>query len=286
MTYLCDTLKEITCFVTKNSEVFLLMELPEILAYLSALIIGLILGLIGGGGSILTVPVLVYILQMNTITATAYSLFIVGTSAMVGAYKNMQEKLVNYFYAVAFGVPAIIGVTGTRRYIIPNLPDEIFGTTKENAIMIFFALVMGFAGISMLYKRSTCLTKNKEVKNNFFLIFIEGIVVGVITGLVGAGGGFLIIPALIFLGKLPMKEAVGTSLFIITLKSLVGFFLGDVTTMEIDWKFLLSFTSLSIIGILIGVKLSKRISADKLKRGFGIFLLIMTCYIIYTTFIC
>lgn len=262
------------------------MEVYEIIGYISALFIGLILGLIGGGGSILTVPILVYILHINTITATAYSLFVVGSSALVGTYKNMQEKLVNYYYALIFGIPAIIGVAATRRYIVPNLPNFILGTTKEKVIMLFFAFIMLLAGISMLYKRSKPIISTNKTKIDYILILVEGIVVGVITGLVGAGGGFLIIPALIFLAKLPMKEAVGTSLFIISLKSLLGFFLGDVATMEINWLFLIPFTLISIMGILIGVSLSKHISAQKLKKGFGVFLLVMTIYIIYKNFMC
>lgn len=261
------------------------MDLTEILAYSCALVIGLVLGLIGGGGSILTVPVLVYILHINPITATAYSLFVVGSSAMVGAYKNVQKKLVNYNYAIVFGIPAVIGVTLTRRYLVPNLPETIFSLTKEDAIMLFFALVMILAGLSMYSKKTKCYKKAEKI-TNYPLILIEGLVVGFITGLVGAGGGFLIIPALVILGKLPMKEAVGTSLFIITIKSLVGFFLGDVMTMEIDWVFLLPFTLLSIVGILIGVSLSKHITPQKLKKGFGMFLLVMAVYVIYKTFMC
>lgn len=261
------------------------MDLTEVLAYSCALIIGLVLGLIGGGGSILTVPVLVYILHINPITATAYSLFVVGSSAMVGAYKNVQKKLVNYNYAIVFGIPAVIGVTLTRRYLVPNLPEMIFNLTKEDAIMLFFAVIMILAGLSMYSKKTKCYTEADKI-SNYPLILTEGLVVGFITGLVGAGGGFLIIPALVILGKLPMKEAVGTSLFIITIKSLVGFFLGDVVTMKIDWAFLLPFTLLSIIGILIGVSLSKHISPQKLKKGFGMFLLVMAIYVIYKTFMC
>ncbi len=204
----------------------------------------------------------------------------------------MQQKFVNYYYGFVFGIPAVIGVTCTRKYIVPNLPDTILGLTKENAIMIFFVFIMLLAALSMLLNKSNV---NSSKRNNdqtnghvskYPLIILEGLVLGAITGLVGAGGGFLIIPALYFLAKLSMKEAVGTSLFIITIKSLVGFFVGDVTTMPIDWTFLLPFSALSIIGILIGVSLSKHIPSTGLKKSFGIFLIIMSCYVTYKTFLC
>lgn len=262
------------------------MELIELIGYSCALFIGLILGLIGGGGSILTVPVLVYVLSINPITATAYSLFVVGSSAMVGAYKNVQKRLVNYKLAIYFGIPSLIGVSITRRFIVPELPEYIFSFTKDDAIMLFFAFVMALSAISMITRKEKNCDTVERKPYNFPLIITEGLTVGALTGLVGAGGGFLIIPALVLLAGLPIKEAIGTSLFIIAIKSMVGFFVGDVFTMSIDWIFLLPFTALSIIGILVGVSLSKHISGDRLKRGFGYFLVVMTLCIIYKTFFC
>lgn len=264
---------------------FALMEITQILGYFGALIIGVVLGLIGGGGSILTVPILVYLLFINPVTATAYSLFVVGVSAVFGAIQNIRKGLVDFRTAIVFAIPAFIAVYVTRRYLVPAIPLEIvtlgnFTLTKDIAIMVFFAIIMLLASISMIIKRKETTQTSKNVKFNYPLITLEGFVVGTITGLVGAGGGFLIIPALVLLAKLPMKKAVATSLLIIAIKSLIGF-IGDVENLEIDWMFLLSFTALSVIGIFIGSYLSNFIDGKKLKKGFGYFVLIMGIYIIY-----
>lgn len=258
----------------------------EILGYVGALLIGLSLGLIGGGGSILTVPILVYALGLNPVIATAYSLFVVGTTSLVGAVKNMIKGMVDLRTATVFAIPAFIGVFLTRKYLIPAIPENLFmigdfQVTKGLAIMLFFAIIMVLASISMIRQKKKCEDcEETEVQYNYPLIIIEGLVVGTITGIVGAGGGFLIIPALVLLAKLPMKKAVATSLLIIAIKSLIGF-LGDVSNHEIDWKFLLIFSSISVVGIFIGVWLNKFIDGKKLKKAFGWFVLLMAVYIIY-----
>lgn len=261
------------------------MELFELLGYLGALIIGLVLGLIGGGGSVLTVPILVYILNINPVTATAYSLFVVGTSALVGAVRNAQKGMVDFRTAIVFAIPALTTVFLTRKFLVPAIPDVIFTTetftlTKDIAIMIFFAIIMLLASYSMIKGRKEDNDKVPEKVNyNYPMIVIEGIVVGVLTGIVGAGGGFLIIPALVLLAKLPMKKAVATSLLIIAIKSLIGF-LGDLDNVSIDWTFLLLFSGISIGGIFIGIYLNNFIDGKKLKKGFGWFVLIMGVYIV------
>ncbi|WP_070137792.1 sulfite exporter TauE/SafE family protein [Crocinitomix algicola] len=261
------------------------MELFELLGYLGALIIGLVLGLIGGGGSVLTVPILVYILNINPVTATAYSLFVVGTSALVGAVRNAQKGMVDFRTAIVFAIPALTTVFLTRKFLVPAIPDVIFTTetftlTKDIAIMIFFAIIMLLASYSMIKGRKEDNEKVPEKVNyNYPMIVIEGIVVGVLTGIVGAGGGFLIIPALVLLAKLPMKKAVATSLLIIAIKSLIGF-LGDLDNVSIDWTFLLIFSGISIGGIFIGIYLNNFIDGKKLKKGFGWFVLIMGVYIV------
>ena len=256
----------------------------ELLGYFSAILIGITLGLIGGGGSILTVPVLVYIMGINPVLATAYSLFIVGLSALVGAFKNGKMGNIDYKTGFVFAVPSFIAVYYTRRILVPAIPQEIltlseWTLTKDRAVMLFFALVMLLAAVSMIKgRRESSEAKPKEF--NYFIIIIEGLFVGVITGLVGAGGGFLIIPALVLLAGLPMKKAVGTSLMIIAIKSLIGF-TGDLSTnLAIDWNFLLSFSALAIIGILLGSYLSKSIEGKKLKRAFGFFVLMMAVMVI------
>lgn len=261
------------------------MEILDILGYLGALVIGITLGLIGGGGSILTVPVLVYILAVNPVTATAYSLFVVGTSSLVGAVKKMKKKLVDLRTATVFAIPAFIAVYSTRKFLVPAIPDHIFTlsgfeVTKDIGIMLFFAVIMVVASISMIKNNGEEDVAETKVKYNYPLIVLEGIVVGVLTGIVGAGGGFLIIPALVLLAKLPMKKAVATSLLIIAVKSLIGF-IGDVQNLEIDWIFLLIFTGISVLGIFVGDYLTKFINGQKLKKGFGWFVLVMGIYIIW-----
>lgn len=266
------------------------MDIIQVLGFFGALLIGIVLGLIGGGGSILTVPVLVYLFYINPVTATAYSLFVVGVSALVGAIKNIHKKLIDFRTAIVFSIPAFIAVYVARRFLVPAIPEELFSlgeflVTKNIAIMIFFAIIMLVASISMIRdsKEATLGKDESNVSYNYPLIILEGLVVGTLTGIVGAGGGFLIIPALVLFAKLPMKKAVATSLLIIAIKSLIGF-IGDIETLKIDWEFLLLFTSVSIIGIFIGVWLNKFIDGKKLKKGFGWFVLIMGFYIIYKEF--
>ena len=261
------------------------MDSMVIIGFAASIFIGVSLGLIGGGGSILTVPVLVYILGVNPVLATAYSLFVVGSTSLVGAVTYMKKGLVNYKTALVFAIPSFIAVFLTRKFLVPSLPDPLFTVgeaiiTKNIGIMVFFALIMLAASYSMITaKKCVDCDEDEPVVFNFPMIALEGSVVGVITGIVGAGGGFLIIPALVLLAKLPMKMAVGTSLLIIAAKSLIGF-LGDLSTQTIDWQMLLIFTSLSIVGIFIGSALSKKINEKILKTGFGWFVLVMGIYII------
>ncbi len=266
------------------------MELLEILGYFSALIIGISLGLIGGGGSILAVPVLAYLFSVNEKIATAYSLFIVGASALVGGLKQHLKGYVDWRTAVVFGIPAIIGVSVVRRFVVPALPEVLFTIddfefTRRMGMFGLFAILMIPAAFSMLKTRKDTNQKgDRKVKYNYPLIIGEGLLVGGITGMIGAGGGFLIIPALVILANVEMKVAVGTSLIIIAFKSLLGFFLGDALTMEIDWLFLTVFTSISFAGIFIGSYLSNFIDGKKLKKGFGYFIFVMAIFIFYMEF--
>ena len=258
----------------------------ELLGYIAAILIGLSLGLIGGGGSILTVPALVYLLGTQPLTATSYSLFIVGATSLVGGLQKYRQGLVNVKAALIFGVPSIAAVFLTRMYLVPGLPANMFSlgnfvVTRDIFIMLVFAILMVAASFSMIYQSRASSQKPEiaEPRFNIPLIFLEGSVVGVLTGLVGAGGGFLIIPALVLLTKLPMKIAVGTSLIIIALKSLIGF-LGDIKHIPMDWMLILSFTALAVAGIFVGNNLSHGIDNIKLKKAFGWFVLVMGIYII------
>ena len=259
----------------------------EILGYFLAALVGVSLGLIGSGGSILTVPVLVYVLGVNPVLATAYSLFIVGSTALVGGVQSALQKKVDFKTVLIFGIPSIAAVYATRMWLVPLIPKELFSIgslliTKSIALMLLFAVVMILASISMIKsgKKKTEEDVSAPMKYNYPMILLEGAVVGLLTGLVGAGGGFLIIPALVLLAKMPMKLAVGTSLFIIAAKSLIGF-IGDLQGSQvIDWKLLGSFTAFAVAGIFVGIFLSKKISGDKLKKAFGWFVLVMGIYII------
>jgi uncharacterized protein len=262
-----------------------------IIGYIASALIGVSLGLIGGGGSILTVPVLVYLFGVDPVLATSYSLFIVGTTSLVGTLPKYNEGLVNFKTAVIFGIPSIVAVYLTRAYLVPLIPNPVFavGTlivTKAMLLMGIFAVLMVFASVSMIKKPKNC---EKESENpteqhfNYPMILLEGSIVGVLTGLVGAGGGFLIIPALVLFSKLPMKMAVGTSLLIIATKSLLGF-TGDLGHYPIEWDLLLTVTALATVGIFFGNRLSRTIDGQKLKTIFGWFILVMGIYILIREF--
>jgi hypothetical protein len=257
-----------------------------VLGFVLAILVGVSLGLIGSGGSILTVPILVYVMGVDPVLATAYSLFIVGATALVGGIQNARDGRVDFKTALIFGIPSIIAVYITRAYLVPVIPESVFTlfdfeVTKPIFLMVIFAIVMVAASITMIKpQKNKQLGEEIPMSYNYPMILLEGSVVGVLTGLVGAGGGFLIIPALVLLAKMPMKKAVGTSLFIIAAKSLIGF-TGDLKGSEtIDWKLLLLFTTASVFGIILGILLAKKIPGEKLKTSFGWFVLVMGIYII------
>ncbi len=257
-----------------------------IIGFLLAALVGISLGLIGSGGSILTVPILVYVMGVNPVLATAYSLFIVGSTALVGGVRNAMQKRVDFKTVLIFGIPSIATVYSTRLWIVPKIPSEILSIggiviTKSIALMVLFAIVMILASISMIRQgKKSVDDESVNLVYNYPMILLEGTLVGLLAGLIGAGGGFLIIPALVILAKMPMKLAIGTSLFIIAINSLIGF-TGDLQGEQIiDWNLLLTFTGFAVVGIFIGIILSKKIPGEKLKKAFGWFVLIMGLYII------
>jgi len=257
----------------------------EIAGYLAAALIGISLGLIGGGGSILTMPVLVYLFRISPSLATSYSLFVVGSTSLVGALNNYKNGFISLRRALLFGVSSIVTVFLTRKFIIPKLPKEfVIGsiTVSESfLIMSLFAVLMVFASLSMIKNKNKEIndTVNEKDIHHLPKLFLYGTGIGVVTGFLGAGGGFLLIPALVLLGNIPMKEAIGTSLLIIALNSLIGF-TGDLGHFEIDWIFLFKITIIAVAGNFAGGYLGKKISGEKLKKAFGWFVLVMGIYII------
>lgn len=326
----------------------------EILGFILAIVSGAIMGMLGGGGSIVTVPIFVYIFQMSPVVATGYSLFVVGVTASVGSINFMRRKLLSYKTAVIFAVPSFMGVYMSRHYMIPNIPDTIislgrhditadiifflvlliaiagtlylfikksvsedrrlkrlfmlvvpaaimvfvtrqylipilpeemivtgaFTLSKSLFIMVFFSVIMLFSAISMIRPpRQTDETEEASDVKKYSMIMIQGIIVGVVTGIVGAGGGFLIVPALVLMARIPIQLAVGTSLLIIAANSLIGF-VGDVNQQPIEWGFLLSFTGFAVVGMVLGIYLSKYIAPLTLRKGFGYFLILMASFIL------
>lgn len=254
----------------------------ELIGYFASILIGVSLGLIGGGGSILTVPVLVYLFAQSPIEATLYSLFIVGLSSAVGANTYVRNKLVKVKNALAFAVPSIVSILLTRNFILPSLPERLFSVgdfvlTKDAFLLVLFAVLMIFASIKMIVPSS--LKADTTQGENLLMLALNGFGVGFITGLIGVGGGFLIIPSLVLLAKLEMKEAVGTSLFIIALNSLIGFF-GSLRGVEVAWLFLFLISALAIVGIFIGTSLAHRIDGNRLKPMFGWFVLVMGVFVL------
>ncbi len=254
----------------------------EYFGYLASILIGITLGLIGGGGSILTVPILVYLFLINPEKATSYSLFIVGITAMVGTYQHYRLGNLKIKPALNFAFPSVVSLLFIRKIVLPAIPVRLFsiGTfevSKELLIMMVFALLMMATSVSMIRKSETTTLKTKI---NLPRLAVIGFLVGCITGFLGAGGGFLIIPALLFFANLPMKQAVGTSLLIIFINSLIGF-TGDVINgVPIQYPFLFTIAAIAIVGMLIGTQLSKKIDGAKLKPAFGYFVLVMGLYIV------
>jgi uncharacterized membrane protein YfcA len=255
----------------------------EIIGYIVSVFIGFLLGLLGGGGSILSIPILVYLFNTEPVLASAYSLFIVGATSLAVAIPKYRDHLVNIKTGILFGIPSIITIFSTRKWIVPSIPNVVYQTqsftiTKRILLLGIFALLMLLASIPMIRGRRE--RKNKGEHFYIIPVILEGIVIGFLTGLVGAGGGFLIIPALVILTGLPMKTASGTSLFIIAINSLIGF-TGDLLNTAMNWPFLLSVTVIAIIGVHFGNVYSRKIPGVKLRKAFGWFTLAMGSWILF-----
>jgi uncharacterized membrane protein YfcA len=254
----------------------------EIAGYIASLFIGISLGLIGGGGSILTVPVLVYLFSTSPALAVSYSLFIVGITSLAGAFNNYRKGLLNFKIFLLFGSSSVVTVFILRKFIVPLLPKVFFSIgslviTQSLFIMVVFAILMIAASVSMIRNKKPAAGEGLKTKPQMLILY--GILIGIVTGFLGAGGGFLLIPALVIFMKVPIKEAIGTSLLIIAVNALVGF-AGDSGRYQVEWSFLIRIAAIAVAGIFIGGYFNQKINAVKLKKIFGWFVLIVGLYII------
>lgn len=240
-----------------------------ILGLLLAGVMGLSLGMLGGGGSILTVPIFVYVLGIEPKESIAMSLAVVGATSVFGAFGHLRAGNVDVRVAAVFGAVAMAGTYAGARLAV------FFSGAAQ---LLLFGTVMLFAAFFM-FRSSTPAAENAPPMP-LLLIVVEGFAVGVLTGLVGVGGGFLIVPALVLLGRLPMKRAIGTSLVVIALKSFAGF-IGYLGQVEVRWGLMTVFTAVAAVGILAGTYLVRFVPQQTLKRAFAAFLVVMGAFIIY-----
>ena len=253
---------------------------------------GVVLGLLGAGGSVLTLPILVYVCGIPPVLASTYSLGIVGATAAVGMWNRARRGHVAFRTALLFGGPSVAGVIAARRWLLPAIPEQVcrlgeLSLTRDLLVLGVFAALMIAAGGAMILN-TDAVNRSPHASQSTrptpvaraVLVVLEGLIVGVITGLVGAGGGFLIVPALVLLLKLPIGDAIGTSLAIIAIKSLAGFLVDSAAWQQADWWFLLVFTSAAVAGMLIGTVWSRRVSTKGMRQGFGWFVVSVGCLMI------
>lgn len=249
----------------------------EIIGFIVTLFIGLLVGLFGGGGSILTVPVLVYLFAIPATLSTTYSLALVSITSLIAATPHVVHKKLSFKKILQFGIPSMLALTTVRSYIIPALPSTIhlfgFELEKNLFMMLFFSVLMLSSGFFMIKQKKNnpdCF----DCPYNHFVLMIAGFLEGIITGIVGAGGGFIIVPVLMIFGKMSVKQAVANSLFIIGVKSFIGF-LGSHDIAELDFYFLAKLLAIALIGMNFGIRLNKKLDAKQLKPIFGYFVMIM-----------
>jgi uncharacterized membrane protein YfcA len=260
----------------------------ELIGYCAAILIGISLGLIGGGGSSLAVPVLVYLFHLTPQKAIPDSFFIVGLTSLFGAISYIRNGLICFKSVLVFGLPSVITVYLTHAKILSAIPEVLelpggFHISKDMFVLVIFSILMIAASVSMIKPMKLENGDSNEHTNTsypFIQMIFAGICIGFLAGLVGAGGGFLIIPALVLLPRLPMKKAIGTSLLLIAINSAIGFVSHIQTNPITDWRFLLLFSGLSICGIFVGMYFSRFVSGNKLKPAFGWFILILGSIII------
>lgn len=254
----------------------------EVFGYLAAILIGFTMGLLGGGGSILTIPVLVYLLGVDPLLATSYSLFVVGACSLVGSFHAFKTKNVDLVAFLYFGIPSLFAVYIIRNFLLPVIPEHIatigyVELKRGSLLMLLFAVLMITSAFSMIFRKQIPNPGNSVTKKG--LLVVQGLLVGCVTGILGAGGGFMIVPSLVLISKLDMKKAVGTSLALMTCSALFGFFI-SIDNSPIHFKSLFLFTGIALIGIFIGGGILEKIKPDQLKKVFGIFVFSMGIFII------
>ena len=254
----------------------------EFIGFICAAFVGISLGILGSGGSILTLPIMVYLMHIKPADATGLSLFIVGITSATGGITYVQKKLVDLKTAIVFAIPSIFSVFVTRKFFLAHVPETLFRTssfvvTKDLVILLAFAVIMVFVGYNMIHSADKEEPDIKECREyNYTWLVVIGLISGALTGLFGVGGGFIIIPALVLFAKIPVRMSVGTSLLIIAFNSLAGFTEEMMLKhSSIDYKFLLLFALCSVTGIFIGFRISMRLRPAELKKIFGWFILIM-----------
>lgn len=260
------------------------MELQTAFGYIGALLTGIVLGILGGGGALLSIPVLVYFFHVEAGVATGYSLFLIGITALSGAVRNILMRNVDFRLALWYGVPSLFSVYAMRRFIMPAVPDIIysgpaFTLDKNHLILFFLSAVMLLVGRKMIQeerKETPVSTGAVDYKR----MILYSLLIGSFLGMVGAGGGFLMTPVLIYFGRLKMKKAVGTSLFLVSCNSFIGF-LGDLGgNYPMNWSLLLSFSGFSVAGVFAGVYLANFVDESRLKKAFGWFMLVLAATIV------
>lgn len=254
----------------------------EIVGCITLIMVGVVLGLTGGGGSVLSVPILVYLFSMDVVLASAYSFFIVGTTSVVGAILKQKERLIDVETSLLFGFPSLLATFVTRIWVVPNIPEIILSTTsiqlaKREFFLVLISILMILSGVMVLTQFR--MHQSKQIKNSVRYIIMTGLGVGFLSGLTGIGGGFLILPALLLLKNMSFKTATGTALVIVSVNSIFGF-LGDAFNYSINWMFLFAVTGLAVGGIIIGTLSNKIIPASVLQKTFGWITLLAGCYII------
>lgn len=258
------------------------------LSFFLSLIMGFVLGLLGAGGAILTIPILVYLVGMDAQVAITCSLFIVCITSLTGGVRYIFNQQVDYKSILRFGIPSILAVWMVRKFILPAIPDILFQSvffslTKSSFLLFLFAILMIIAAYKMILPAKMS-DDNKQRDSALIHFVLNGLLVGCITGLLGAGGGFLIVPALVILQKLDFKIAAGTSLCIIAINSAIGFISNTEHLDQLDWPFLLTFTGIAILGIFIGSHVSSIYSSQKLKPAFGYLLIFVAVFILFEEF--